>query len=159
MTDQKPPRLAGEGERATLFALMQYQRDSVIRKLDGLTENDARRSFVPSGTSLLWVVKHLTKAELLWICRRFAGRSEIDLPGDAIEDDDTIDSVVREYRAAWGEVDSIAGAALLDEHCCDVGTESMVDLRWILNHLLAETARHAGHADILRELLDGSTGR
>ena len=144
-------------ERTQLIGYLDLQRDAVVRKLDGLTEEQARRSMVPSGTSLLWIVKHLTKAELIWIGRRFAGR-DIALPTDTI-DDDTIESVVGAYRAAWSEVDAIADAAPLDQPCDDTGSEAMVDLRWVLMHLLEETARHAGHADILRELLDGSTGR
>jgi hypothetical protein len=54
---------------------------------------------------------------------------------------------------------AVADAARLDQRCHDVGPETMVDLRWVLTHLLEETARHAGQADILRELMDGSTGR
>jgi hypothetical protein len=158
VVDLKPPRLAGGGERETLRALTRYHRESIVRKLDGLTENEARHDLVPSGTTLLWIVKHLTKAELLWVCRRFAGR-DVSLPNDALDDDDSINSVVSAYRAAWAEVDALADAAPLDQHCHDVGVEAMVDLRWVLTHLLEETARHAGHADILRELLDGTTGR
>jgi hypothetical protein len=158
VVDLKPPRLAGGGERETLRALMRFHRESVVRKLDGLTENQARHELVPSGTTLLWIVKHLTKAELLWVCRRFAGR-DVSLPNEALDDDDSIDSVVSAYRAAWAEVDALADAGPLDQHCQDVGVEAMVDLRWVLTHLLEETARHAGHADILRELLDGTTGR
>lgn len=112
---------------------------------------------MPSGTSLLWLVKHLTMAELLWVGRRFAGR-DTTLPSNTL-DDDTIHSVIDAYRATWVEMDAIADAAPLDQHCHDTGAETMVDLRWVLTHLLEETARHAGHADILRELLDGSTGR
>jgi hypothetical protein len=56
-------------------------------------------------------------------------------------------------------MDAVADAARLDQRCHDVGPETMVDLRWVLTHLLEETARHAGQADILRELMDGSTGR
>jgi uncharacterized damage-inducible protein DinB len=148
----------GESERRILRALMQYQRESVVRKLDGLSEQDARRALVPSGTSLVWIVKHLTRAELLWIETRFAGR-DVTLPADELDEQDTIDSVVSAYRAAWSEVDAISDAAPLDRPCHDVGDETMVDLRWVLAHLLEETARHAGHADILRELLDGTTGR
>lgn len=156
--DLKPPRLAGSGERRTIRALTQYHRDSVVRKLDGLTQDEARREFVPSGTSLLWIVKHLTNAELLWVCQRFVGRP-VGLPGDALEPDDSIETVVQAYRAAWDTVDQVADSASLEDHCRDVGAETMVDLRWVLTHLLEETARHAGHADILRELLDGTTGR
>jgi hypothetical protein len=158
VADLKPPRALAAGERRTLRLLTQFHRESVVRKLDGLTEDDARRALVPSGTSLLWIVKHLTRAELLWVCRRFAGRA-VALPDDALEPADTIDTVVRAYRAAWDTVDATADAVALDDHCQDVGTEAMVDLRWVLAHLLEETARHAGHADILRELLDGTTGR
>lgn len=81
------------------------------------------------------------------------------LPTDTIDDGDTAGSIVSAYRAAWATVDAIADAAPLDQYCHDTGAETMVDLRWVLTHLLEETARHAGHADILRELLDGSTGR
>jgi hypothetical protein len=158
VSDRKPPRLVAADDRRVLRALTQYHRDSVVRKLDGLGEDEARREFVPSGTTLLWIVKHLTMAELLWVGRRFAGR-DIVLPSDAIDDDDTTHSVISAYRDAWALVDQIADASPLDERCRDVGTESIVDLRWVLTHLLEETARHAGHADILRELLDGSTGR
>lgn len=158
MADVKPPRLVACGERKTIRALTQYHRESVVRKLEGLTEEQARHVLVPSGTSLLWIVKHLTKAELLWVCRRFAGHN-VDLPDDAVDDDDSIDSVLRTYRAAWEEVDAVADSASLDDHCRDVGAETMVDLRWVLTHLLEETARHAGHADILRELMDETTGR
>jgi len=158
VADLKPPRLVAGGERRTIRALTQYHRESVVRKLDGLTEEEARHVFVPSGTSLLWIVKHLTKAELLWVCQRFAGRN-VALPDDALEAADSIDSVLRAYRAAWDTVDGVADAASLDDTCQDVGAETMVDLRWVLTHLLEETARHAGHADILRELLDGTIGR
>lgn len=158
VADLKPPRLVGAGERATIRSLTQYHRESVVRKLDGITEDEARQALVSSGTSLLWIVKHLTRAELLWVCQRFAG-GDVALPGDVVDAADSIDSVARAYRAAWEVVDSVAGAASLDDHCHDVGAETTVDLRWVLTHLLEETARHAGHADILRELLDGTTGR
>src|SRR4051794_2079866 len=72
VVDLKPPRLAAGGERETLRALTRYHRESVVRKLDGLTEDQARQELVPSGTSLLWIVKHLTKAEGLWVYRRGA---------------------------------------------------------------------------------------
>ena len=158
MADLKPPRLAGADERRTLAALTQYHRESVVRKLQGITEEAASQAVVPSGTSLLWIVKHLTRAELLWVCQRFAGR-DITLPAEALEADDSIESVVGRYREAWSIVDEIVNAASLDDPCRDVGNETMVDLRWVVMHLLEETARHAGHADILRELIDGSTGR
>jgi Protein of unknown function (DUF664) len=138
MPDQKPPRLES-GERETLRALLQYQRDSLVRKVAGLDEQVAGSSPVATGTNLFWLIKHVARAESLWVLRRFAG----DI-----------------YRRTCEQVDGVVDAApSLEESCRDVGDEAPVNLRWVLMHLLEETARHAGHADILRELIDGQTGR
>jgi hypothetical protein len=158
VSDHKPPRLE-EGERETLLALLGYQRRSLVRKVEGLGEEEARRSPVGSGTSLLWLVKHLTRAESIWILTRFAGSGE-PVPSDAVVPSDTVASAVADYQATWARVDAVILAApTLDEVCADTGTESPVNLRWVVSHLVEETARHAGHADILRELIDGETGR
>jgi uncharacterized damage-inducible protein DinB len=157
MADQKPPRLIG-AELPTLQLLMQYQRDSVVRKLDGLDETAARRELVASDTTLLWLIKHLTRAEHVWLVHRFAGEDE--LLDDTVLPHDTIEGVLADYRAMWARVDAIVAAApSLDATCGLTGGEEPVTLRWIVMHLLEETARHAGHADILRELIDGETGR
>ena len=158
MPDQKPPRLV-RGERETLHALLQYQRDSLVRKVDGLDEASARKALVPSGTTLLWLMKHMARAECLWIVHRFAGEDLTDLH-DAVQPEDTLADAVAAYRATWTRVDGIVEMSLgLDEICRRVGDEAPVNLRWVLMHLLEETARHAGHADILRELIDGEQGR
>ena len=158
MADLKPPRLVA-GERATLQALLQYQRGSVVRKVSGVSEADARRSFVGSGTTLLWLLRHLARAEVTWVIRRFAGR-EVDLPEESGGPDDSVQRAIAAYEETWARVDAvIAAAPSLDEPCRDVGDEAPVNLRWVLTHLLEETARHAGHADVLRELIDGATGR
>ena len=157
MPDQKPPRV-NAGERETLQALLQYQRDSLIRKITGAGEAEARRPAVGSGTTLLWLIKHMTRAETVWVAVRFAGQ-HVPVPDDAVQAGDTIPGVVSGYRAAWARADSITRAASLDELCQGLSGEGPVNLRWVLMHLLEETARHAGHADILRELIDGTTGR
>lgn len=157
MTDRKPPRLAA-AERETLLALLQFQRDSLIRKVDGVDEVAARQSPVGSGTTLLWLPKHLAQAELRWVLIRFAAL-DTALPDDVVQPDDTIASVIAGYRAASAHVDAIARTAGLDDLCRSDDGGEQVNLRWVLAHLLEETARHAGHADILRELIDGSTGR
>jgi uncharacterized damage-inducible protein DinB len=158
MPDQKPPRLASD-ERAVLSALLQYQRDSLVRKVAGIGEDVARRSPVGSGTSLLWLMKHIARAEQVWVVHRFAGE-DVDIPDDTLQPGDTLDAAVDAYRATWGRVDAIVSAApTLDELCRRTGDGAPVNLRWVLMHLLEETARHTGHADILRELIDGSTGR
>lgn len=158
MTDIKPPRLHST-EQETLLALLQFQRDSLIRKITGVDEAAARQSAVGSGTTLLWLVKHLAQAEILWMVRRFAGVAA-ELPDAEVQPEDTAASVVEAYRIASAQVDAVAlAAASLDELCRAQDVTPPVNLRWVLAHLLAETARHAGHADILRELIDGSIGR
>jgi hypothetical protein len=81
------------------------------------------------------------------------------VPDDAVQPDDTVASAVGAYRSTWVRVDAIVAAASLDDWCRDVGADPPVNLRWVLAHMLEEIARHAGHADILRELIDGGTGR
>jgi hypothetical protein len=159
VADQKPPRLT-DGERETLHALLQYQRDSIVRKMGGVDDDWARRALVPSGTTLLWLMKHLARAETLWIVHRFAGEDIGDAAADTVRSDDTLAAAVDAYRGTWARVDAIVAAApSLDDLCRDVGPEAPVNLRWVLMHLLEETARHAGHADVLRELIDGDAGR
>jgi uncharacterized damage-inducible protein DinB len=155
--DLKPPRVSA-GERETLLALLQYQRDSLVRKVTGVDEGAARQSVLGSGTTLLWLVKHLTQAEIVWMVRRFAGE-DATVPDDAVQPGDTVALAIDRYRAAWAQTDAIALAAGLDEPCRRISDGAPVGLRWVLMHLLEETARHAGHADILRELIDGTTGR
>ena len=138
--------------------LLQYQRDSVVRKVTGVGDGDARHPMVESGTSLLWLLKHLARAESLWILDRFAG-DDVDLPDDTVYPADTVDAAVETYRRTWSRVDAVVATASLDDWCREVGDDTPVNLRWVLAHLLEETARHAGHADILRELVDGETGR
>lgn len=159
MTDRKPPRAFGD-ERTTLVAMLQYVRVSVVRKVEGVSDEDARHSPVPTGTSLLWLVKHLTHAEALWVLERFAGQEvERDVVDHTVGPDDTLDAAVALYRATWARVDAVVAASDLDAICSGVDEEANPDLRWVIVHLVEETARHAGHADILRELIDGETGR
>jgi uncharacterized damage-inducible protein DinB len=157
MADRKPPRMAGD-EREILLSLLQYQRLSLVRKVIGVDEGAARRSPVASGTTLLWLVKHMARAESLWILRRFAGQND-DSSEDTGNSGDSLISAVGVYRATWREVDAVVAASDLDQVCRETDDERPVNLRWVLTHLLEETARHAGHADVLRELIDGSTGR
>jgi hypothetical protein len=158
MQDHRPSPSAAD-ERAVLMSLLQFQRDSVVRKVEGFDDEQARTSPVGTGTSLLWIVRHLTFAEHIWLVHRFADL-EARFPGDTAPAD-TVAEAIDGYRAMWARVDEILAAAPdLDELARRQreGDES-VSLRWILAHLLEETARHAGHADILAELLDGRAGR
>ena len=157
MADRKPPRLAAD-EAETLHALLQYQRESLLRKVDGVDEDRAHWSPVGSGTTLLWLVTHMTAAEASWVLHRFAGQDPVPPPPEPA--DGTLRDAAEAYRRGWQRVDAVAFAgADLDELCRRPDPGPPASLRWVLMHLLEETARHAGHADILRELIDGSTGR
>ena len=100
MADRKPPRLVA-GERETLHALLQYQRESLVRKVEGLDEGAAREPLVESGTTLLWLTKHLSTAETLWLAHRFAGEPITVVPDDTVQPGDTIVAAVDLYRETW----------------------------------------------------------
>lgn len=161
---------AGGSERATLLAFLAYQREAVLAVLANLNERDLRRSVVPSAWTPLGLVEHLGHAERFWSQRVLAG-DVADLPWD---DDDApagspwassgheVADVLAFYRGQCDRTDEIlAGFALDDtptglpraELPTDVGS-----VREVVHHLIEETARHAGHLDIARELLDGRTG-
>jgi len=156
--DHRPPRVSGD-ERATLTVALQYTRESIIRKVDGITDDEARRSPVPTDTSLLWLVRHLAFAEAIWVIHRFAGREMPPGFGPGVGPDASLAEAIELYRDIWVEVDAIIAGAELDQLCAGFDDQANPDLRWVIVHLIEETARHAGHADVLRELLDGATGR
>jgi len=158
VVDHKPPRPIAD-ERTTLLSLLNYQRASLISKLQGLNVGEAMAVSVPSGTTLLWLVQHMATAETLWMVHRYLGEQpQREDPGATPTG--TVDHAIAEYRRAAQRTDAIVSSADgMDRLCVTNGTESPVSLRWVLAHLLEETARHAGHADILRELTDGETGR
>jgi hypothetical protein len=139
--DQKPPYLADD-ERAVLCALLQFQRESIVRKVLGVADDAARQSLVPTGTSLMWLVKHLSFAESLWVVRRFAGE-EVELPDATVRNDDTVSAAIELYRSTWARVDPIVAAASLDALARNAPDYPAVNLRWVLARLLEETARHA----------------
>ena len=159
MPDRRTP-FVNTGERETLVAFLDYLRDAIVVKVEGLSEADARQVLVPSGTSVLGLVNHLTMVEVLWLQWSFAGL-DVRVPSDRLTDDDRIDAAVDAYRAACGRSNEIIGSVRdLAVMCARrPGDIEPLPLRWVLVHMIEETARHAGHADILREQLDGETGR
>jgi len=148
------------GEKETLVDFLDYLRGAVIRKASGLPAATARRPMVGSGTSLLGLIKHLTRVETVWFQYAFAG-ADVRVPGDDLADADEPQSVIDDYQMAITVSNRIvAEAADLTQPAKRraVAPEPM-SLRWILVHMIEETGRHAGHADILREQIDGSVGR
>jgi hypothetical protein len=157
LPDNKPPRFESP-ERETLLVFLKYLRESVVRKLDGLTEQNARCVLVDSGTSLLSIVQHLTAAEVSWLQQRFAA-ADSPQPGDALEPERPVPEHIVRYRIATERSDQVVVSThSLDQKCRDENYADLT-LRWVLVHMIEETARHAGHADIIREQIDGVTGR
>lgn len=157
MQDHKPPKYQGD-ELTTLRHLLQFQRESIVRKLEGLSDEQAKWTPVATRTSLIWLIKHLIVAERSWFVMSFSGGSP-DLDNEGVMDSDTIASTVLVYREVWSLVDDILDGATADDKCRSTQFDPPLSLRWVLGHMLEETARHAGHADIIRELLDGQVGR
>ena len=156
------PELTGP-ERAVLEAMLEDNRNSLVECVEGLSEQDARRRLVPSLTTPLSLLKHCCAVERSWFQRRLAALPEERWDGYARGDDaswhlaadDTVASVIAEYRAAAARSREIAARYDLDDTIVHdvIGT---ISLRWIYVHMIEELARHAGHADILREQLDGT---
>ena len=155
------------GEVETLSGFLDWYRDVVEHKVDGLTLDQARTVRTPSGLSPLGVVQHLAWVERGWFRDVFSGEDveAIAPDGDdaaefAVGEEDTVDSVLAFYRAeadhARRVVDASASLDVLSAKATDF--HGYVSLRWILVHMLEETARHAGHLDLMREAIDGSTG-
>jgi hypothetical protein len=160
VTDHRTPFTVA-GERETLRDFLDYLRAAVVRKVDGLDDEAVRRSTVPSGTSLLGLVKHLTFVELVWFSFSYAGADDA-LPQGDLEPGDTTASVVAGYLDAIARSNEVlARGDDLDQRCARRGAapDEHLSLRWVLVHLIEETARHAGHADIIREQIDAATGR
>lgn len=159
---QPVPREDG-GEAATALAFLAFARASLLKKLDGLDEEQVRRRLVPTDTTLLGLVQHCTDGERYWFDHVVAGHGpdEHGITFDfVVPPQRPVDEVVAAYLAAVEASDAII-AAVGD---FDALTARAVDgvpksLRWVVAHTTSELARHAGHADILRELLDGTTGR
>ena len=155
MNDEGPPHLVAD-ELTTLRALFDFQRESFVRKVTGVSDEAAARRLLPSDTTLLWLVNHLIFVEEYWFLHCFAGQ-EFVMPD---HERGPIGVSLERYALARRRADAVLDSATdLDAECVQVGRGEMVNLRWVLGHMLEEVARHAGHADIIRELLDGETGR
>jgi uncharacterized damage-inducible protein DinB len=161
-----PPQVADE--RATMSAYLDYHRATLEWKCSGLTDDQLReRTVPPSSLSLLGLVRHLTDVERGWFGESFGRRqlpplysSEPDnIDGDFDDlDFPAVDQVFATYREVCEESRRIVADASSLNALGVRGNGSDVTLRWIMLHMLEEYARHNGHADLLRERIDGATG-
>jgi uncharacterized damage-inducible protein DinB len=145
-----------DDERELLLSWLAYLRGAVVRNVEGLTDEQARST--PDGNliSPLGVVSHLTHVEWRWIDGGMRGlevsRDEAEFhPGPDV----TVDGALVAYRERAAATDATVRSMPLSAPC---EREPGTNLRWVLLHLINETARHAGHADAARELIDGATG-
>ena len=163
-------RMMDADAKADLHRYLQAAREALLWKLDGLAEYHIRRPLTPTGTNLLGLVKHLAGVELWYFGDAF-GRPPPERPWSADDArnnadfwataDESRGQITGMYRRAWAHADQTIDALALDA----IGhvpwwpaDRQQVTLHLILVHVLAETSRHAGHADIVRELIDGAAG-
>jgi uncharacterized damage-inducible protein DinB len=157
--------------KADLHRYLQRAREALLWKLDGLSEYDIRRPMVPTGTNLLGLVKHVASVEAGYLGATFGRPFDEPMPWHDEDAEPTADmwataeesreTIVGLYHRVWAHSDATIAALALDA----VGRvpwwpdeRSEVTLHMILVHMIAETDRHAGHADIVRELIDGTAG-
>ncbi|MEO6796660.1 MAG: DinB family protein [Candidatus Dormibacter sp.] len=153
-------------ERTTLLDFLEWQRATLARKCEGLTADQLRRRSAPPATlSLLGLVRHLADVERGWFRRTLAGEDAPDVfasEADPDGDFNNVDSAdVEEAFAAWRDECERARRMVASRTLDDTGrqqTGRLVSLRWILIHLIEEYSRHNGHADLLRQRIDGATG-
>ncbi|MGW6026769.1 DinB family protein [Streptomyces sp. NPDC055099] len=152
-----PPR-TGADEKDTLRGFLDHLRTSVADKVAGVPEPQVRTAGVSSGTSLLGLLKHLACVERFY----FLGEDADDWPATLRPSaKDSVDGLLADYRETAERANRVIDA------CPDLAGPApraprrgaAPSMRWVLVHMIEETGRHAGHADILREQIDGSTGR
>jgi uncharacterized damage-inducible protein DinB len=161
----EPPTVAGE--RTALEAWLDYHRQTLLFKCQGLSgEQLVRRTVAPSSLSLLGLVRHMAEVERGWFRRRFDGQADV---GDLYCSEEFPDGDFDHAEAAGAEADlatfrrecdlarqAVQGRSLDDTFTSPRGEK--MDLRWVYIHMIEEYARHNGHADLLRERIDGVTG-
>jgi uncharacterized damage-inducible protein DinB len=152
------------GEKESLHISLERHRDAVLWKVEGLDDERLRQPMTPTRTNLLGLVKHLAASENMWFCETFGRPFEAIPcydPGDEavmqVAPQESAADVLAYYERARAAADSAIGELAME----DTGTAwwgATVSMRWVLIHMIEDTARHAGHMDILREQIDGQTG-
>lgn len=170
MSDVRPKdEVAAADEMTTLMGFLRHQRAFLVRKASALSEEQTRiAACPPSDLTLLGLVRHAGEVERYWAKNAFAGNDvpslycgaqhpEGDRDGDFHPPPDaTMAEALAVWRAEMADADVIYGDASLDD--LERSGRAFYTLRWILVHLIEEYARHLGHADLIREAIDGETG-
>ena len=167
---QLPPEVRNADERTTLLAMLDYYRTVLARKVAGLDPDQLQATVGASTLTLGKLVRHMALVENIWFWNRFAGRPPREPWASAAWDDDpdwemttaagaTADELLALYDREVDDARAIVAAtASLDTEAPEPGREGPYNLRWILVHMIEEYARHCGHADLIRESIDGAVG-
>jgi hypothetical protein len=166
---------SGINERDRLQHFLDQQRTAVLAIIEGLSEAQLHTPVLPSGWTPLGLIRHLVGAEAMWFQWVVLGvRPNVTWedgmddppydPGAPFTTEHSSAVVIEQYRRQCKASDEVLrsralDAALLGQHGLDWPDEPITDVRWVVLHMIEETARHAGHLDAVRELLDGATGR
>ncbi|MFG2720437.1 DinB family protein [Streptomyces sp. NPDC048416] len=173
-TSEVPPAATAErdepaldaGERAMLDGWLDYHRETLVHKCSGLTDEQLKLTAVaPSALTLLGLLRHMSEVERWWFVTVFAGEPEQGVYGEDPDGDfhfgpdDTYAEALATWRSEVAVARKQAAGHDLDELSVGTAREGQhFNLRWIYTHMIEEYARHNGHADLLREAIDGSTG-
>lgn len=145
-----------------LLAFLDWLRRTVVAKFNGVDEAAARSRTLPSPTSMMGLLQHLTYVEAFWFQHSFAGLDVGYLPEDDsdfdIAEGNKIADLISRYESACAESRQAIQGATPDTLAKRPYNYPEINLRYVLVHMIEETARHAGHLDILREEIDGVTG-
>jgi uncharacterized damage-inducible protein DinB len=152
-------------EKEVLGGFLDHYRRTLLEICHGLSEEELRKPMVPSGTSLLGLVKHLAYTEYGWF-QEIIANEKFDYPFDTedtdadfrIEEGERSEDIFNLYRRACDRSRRAFEEASLDDTVKNPERSADYNVRWVVVHMIEETARHAGHADIIREQLDGATG-
>jgi len=161
-TQREPVPRIDTGELDTALAFLDFVRSCVLKKAAGLSDEQLRRAVVPSGTSILGLIQHLTVGERFWFGYTVGGVGEdTDFDFDlVVAPERNAADVLADFRAAIEESNTLIRQVGDPEARVAMPVDGeYLSLRWVIAHATGEATRHAGHADILRELIDGTTGR
>lgn len=166
MRDETAFRSTCAGEKETLAAFLRFHQDTLLTKVAGIEGADLQRSTVPSGVTLVGLLKHATYVHARWFELCYLGETPADLPwptNDWVMDDgETPAGLTEAYQRHVELAHQVIDEASLDD--LNKGLPALgwepgtFNLRWIVLHMIEELARHNGHADIIREQIDGATG-
>ena len=163
-----PAGIYTAAERPMIESFLDHYRTVVVAKVRGVSEDEVRRRQVPSLTTLGGLLRHLRRVEMSWFEHRLAQAPLDDLPyltwvfdepdrDFLVQPEDTVESLIADYERQCERSREVAGEFALDD-IAPHPERGPLSLRWIYIHMIEETARHAGHADIIREQIDGALG-